>query len=850
MNSPSIQKIRRSGGGVEECPSPVNIDTPQKTKKKKKQVEKESHLFLSDADGTPNQMKMKRKEQEEEGSQDAVETSETEMTKKKKKRRKEREEEGSQVEMEISETEMKKKKKKRRKEPEEEGSQVEMEISETEMKKTKKKRRKEQEECSQVEMEISETEMKKTKKKRRKEQEEKSGIDVETSDGEKMSKKKRKKEQEEEGSQVDTETSDAEKQKKTRKEQNEEGSQVDVETSETETKKKKKKKKRRKEQEEGASQQDVGTSTEKMRFKEEEEGSTTSEARQKKKKKRKEQEEEESGVDVEASGGEKMSKKRREQEEEGSQVDVETCETETKKKKKKKKRRKEQEEGASQQDVGSSTEKMWFKEEEEGLTTSEARQKKKNKRKEQEEEESGVDVEASGGEKLSEKRREQEEEGSQVDTENNDGEKKKKKKKRKEQEEEGSQVAIETSDAEMNREENNRLGFECLATTDEEDDISEVLLEELKEYVPNAGQKSINEINRLLKYDLHRFRAFRKQGISLRQGRFTPEENQRIRDNIENLLALTGISSANHLLFPYRFKEQEAMIRKLKVQHHFTERIAEGIPRPSKKVYNRAIKLFDETNHMGRFSDEELISLVKFQSIYGNNWKLISRKMDRSFYSLEKRFSDIASNHGYWSADEESRLKQVIKAHLEVLAQRNPAGSGLTRRQLCNKLPWTRISKHVKTRSWTQCRLKWFSLLRLKVTSQEHSNRPSGVLKFKICLINTLYNQNVDSMADIRWDAVMETIGDATTLCAQKCFHRLKVSKVPNWTSLSYGEIIDFLWANVVPDLEEKLAVIHEKEQKEQQEAQQEDLQEGAQQEPTFLLSHIFSSLDEDENFS
>ncbi|KAM9391871.1 uncharacterized protein KZ484_003413 isoform 2-T2 [Pholidichthys leucotaenia] len=363
-------------------------------------------------------------------------------------------------------------------------------------------------------------------------------------------------------------------------------------------------------------------------------------------------------------------------------------------------------------------------------------------------------------------------------------------------------------------------GEEKRTTSAGADGFDRKLLAELREFIPDVENRSANRISKLLQYDLQRFRDFKRRGMSLHYGRFSKDENEIIRQNISDFLALTGISSAIKLLFPKRFKEEEKHIRTLKARHHFLERIAENVPRSCEQVYIRAKKMFDDTNHMGRFSKDELCSLVKLQKIHGNNWKTISEKMDRSVYALEKRFVTLVSGQGLWTPDEEVRLKTAIRKHLETRFQQGP-GSGLTRKQLCNNLPWKDISRLVQTRSWVQCRMKWFSILKSRMSSRGSvfNRRPEGI-QAKILLINT----------------------EVTTVSTQKMFHTLKVSKVPNWSQLSYGDIIDFLQLHIVPTLQDKLRRCSQTET--QREALQEEEEE--EEERRYDLSNIFAPDAED----
>ncbi|XP_014728789.1 PREDICTED: transcription termination factor 1 [Sturnus vulgaris] len=342
--------------------------------------------------------------------------------------------------------------------------------------------------------------------------------------------------------------------------------------------------------------------------------------------------------------------------------------------------------------------------------------------------------------------------------------------------------------------------------------------QELEEFIPHVKNISDSSIKQMVGRDLSRFKEFKKQGIAVKFGRFTQKENKQIQKNVEDFLALTGLDSAEKLLFTSRYPDDKETIHRLKTEHHFCEKISEGIPRPWRLIYYRARKMFDPNNYKGRYSKEEKETLKKYQALHGNDWKKISELMSRSNLSVAMKFSEIksATNYGAWTKEETQKLVNAVKEVLRRKAQTENAGSVLSleqsdtelwidREKLYETLPWTEIESKVGSRYWRQCKQKWNSILTSKLTRRQQMYRGTDGLRAKIDMIKRLYETKAEDANEVNWDELANIFGDVPRAYVQSKFYRLKVSSVPLWKRKSFSEIIDYLYEKTLPELEEKL---------------------------------------------
>ncbi|NXT72613.1 TTF1 factor, partial [Chaetops frenatus] len=342
--------------------------------------------------------------------------------------------------------------------------------------------------------------------------------------------------------------------------------------------------------------------------------------------------------------------------------------------------------------------------------------------------------------------------------------------------------------------------------------------QELEEFIPHVKNISDSSIKKMAGRDLMRFKEFKKQGIAVKFGRFTQKENKQIQKNVEEFLSITGIDSAEKLLFISRYPEDKDTIHRLKTEYHFCEKISEGIPRPWRLIYYRARKMFDPNNYKGRYTKEEKEKLKKYQALHGNDWKKISELMSRSNLSVAMKFSEIKSaiNYGPWTKEETQRLMNAVKevmsrklkaenpSSLSSLEQSDP-DPWIDREKLYQPLPWTVIETKVGSRYWRQCKQKWNSILTSKLTRGQQLRRGTNGLEAKINFIKRLYETKAEDASEVNWDELCDAFGDVPRAYVQTKFYRLKVSSVPLWKKRSFSEIIDYLYEKKLPELEEKL---------------------------------------------
>ncbi|XP_051022415.1 transcription termination factor 1 [Acomys russatus] len=343
---------------------------------------------------------------------------------------------------------------------------------------------------------------------------------------------------------------------------------------------------------------------------------------------------------------------------------------------------------------------------------------------------------------------------------------------------------------------------------------------QLQEFIPHIQERAPGTIKRMYRDDLGRFKEFKAQGVAIRFGKFSVKENKQIEKNVQEFLSLTGIESADKLLYTDRYPEEKSLITNLKRKHAFRLHIGKGIARPWKLVYYRAKKIFDVNNYKGRYNEEDTKKLKTYHSLHGNDWKKIGAMVSRSSLSVALKFSQIGGdrNHGAWSKTETQRLIKAVEdvilkkmspqelRELDSRLQEDPEGRmSIVREKLYKGISWVEVEARVETRNWMQCKSKWTEILTKRMTHGGFVYRGVNALQAKITLIERLYELNVNDANEIDWEDLASAIGNVPPPFVQAKFYKLKAACVPFWQKKTFPEIINYLYETSLPLLKEKL---------------------------------------------
>ncbi|KAL7882525.1 hypothetical protein SRHO_G00001830 [Serrasalmus rhombeus] len=223
------------------------------------------------------------------------------------------------------------------------------------------------------------------------------------------------------------------------------------------------------------------------------------------------------------------------------------------------------------------------------------------------------------------------------------------------------------------------------------------------------------------------------KGHKWKQGMWSKEEIDILMNNIDSYLKNRGIQDPTEIIFEMSKEERKDFYRS----------IAWGLNRPLFAVYRRVLRMYDNRNHVGKYTQEEIEKLKDLRQKHGNDWATIGAALGRSASSVKDRcrLMKDTCNTGKWTEEEERRLAEVVH---ELTGTK--AGDVVTQ-----GVSWASVADMVGTRSEKQCRSKWLNYLNWK-----QSGGTEWTKEDDINLIHRIFELEVEDENDINWDLLAE----------------------------------------------------------------------------------------------
>ncbi|XP_063093322.1 cyclin-D-binding Myb-like transcription factor 1 isoform X7 [Cavia porcellus] len=279
------------------------------------------------------------------------------------------------------------------------------------------------------------------------------------------------------------------------------------------------------------------------------------------------------------------------------------------------------------------------------------------------------------------------------------------------------------------------------ATTEVTDDeISEgtvtqiqILQNEQLDEISHLGNEEVSAVSQAWFTTKEDKDSLTNKGHKWKQGMWSKEEIDILMNNIERYLKARGIKDATEIIFEMSKDERK----------DFYRTIAWGLNRPLFAVYRRVLRMYDDRNHVGKYTPEEIEKLKELRIKHGNDWATIGAALGRSASSVKDRcrLMKDTCNTGKWTEEEEKRLAEVV----HELTSTEPGDT------VTQGVSWAAVAERVGTRSEKQCRSKWLNYLNWK-----QSGGTEWTKEDEISLILRVAELDVADENDINWDLLAE----------------------------------------------------------------------------------------------
>lgn len=249
----------------------------------------------------------------------------------------------------------------------------------------------------------------------------------------------------------------------------------------------------------------------------------------------------------------------------------------------------------------------------------------------------------------------------------------------------------------------------------------------------------------------------------VRGKRFSKEEDQQIRDAVENYIMRNQLG-------------ENGLQMVLKCRTHPNVRgcwkeIGAALPwRPSLSVYKRAHILYEMSEKRG-FSEEEMEVIRKFHAESGPQWKQLAEVLGKHRIHIKDAWRRIRlanEKKGHWSQDEYQTLFNLVNLDLRIKAFKERKSENVMIRE---NISWEAISDKISTRSMSSCCHKWYDQLRSPLVARgvwadsDDYRLLDALQKQDACNVedvdwDNLLDQRSGDVCRIRWDEMVRHIGE------------------------------------------------------------------------------------------